>query len=514
MTIVFSTVDSDEVHTLTSGATTYELVCGLEVHAELATATKMFSGAPNHFGDDPNTNIDPVTLGLPGSLPVVNERAVELAIRFAGAVGGEVRRSVFARKNYFYPDMPKDFQISQYDLPIVSEGTIELPGGHVVGLERAHLEEDTGKSTHVRRPRPAAPGDAASGDAAPRRGGAGRIAGADHSLVDYNRAGVPLLEIVSRPHVRTPEQARQYVAELRSILVAAGVSDGKMEEGSLRVDANVSVRPVGSDGLGTRCEIKNLNSLRSLGRAIEYEAQRQADLLEAGDAVEQQTRHWDEESGRTSKMRSKEEADDYRYFPEPDLLPVDPDPAWVAAITDALPPMPAARRHALAAAAGVTLPDETVALLVERDQDAQALGAIEAGADPARVLVHVSQNLAGDGGAEVAPERVAALVAMETGGELTATQAKQVLAEMATSDATPQDIAAAKGFEAMDTGALEAMVDEVIAGHPDEWQQMVDGDAKARGKLTGFFVGQVMKASRGQADGKAVTALLHARADA
>ena len=494
MTIVFSTVDSDEVHTVTSGEVTYELVCGLEVHAELATATKMFSGAPNRFGDEPNTNVDPVTLGLPGSLPVVNERAVELAIRFAGAVGGEVRRSVFARKNYFYPDMPKDFQISQYDLPIVSEGTIELPGGHVVGLERAHLEEDTGKSTHV--------------------GGAGRIAGADHSLVDYNRAGVPLLEIVSRPHVRTPEQARQYVAELRSILVAAGVSDGKMEEGSLRVDANVSVRPVGSDGLGTRCEIKNLNSLRSLGRAIEHEAQRQADLLSAGEPVEQQTRHWDEESGRTSKMRSKEEADDYRYFPEPDLLPVDPDPAWVSAVVAALPPMPAARRHALAAAAGVTLPDETVALLVERDQDVQALGAIEAGADPARVLVHVSQNLSGDGGAEVAPARVAALVAMETGGELTATQAKQVLAEMVTSDASPQDIAAAKGFEAMDTGALEAMVDEVIAGHPDEWQQLVAGDDKVRKKLSGFFVGQVMKASRGQADGKAVTTLLHSRADA
>ncbi|MGI8936986.1 MAG: Asp-tRNA(Asn)/Glu-tRNA(Gln) amidotransferase subunit GatB [Iamia sp.] len=493
MTIVFSTVDSDEIHTVTSGDTTYELVCGLEVHAELATATKMFSGAPNRFGDDPNTNIDPVTLGLPGSLPVVNEKAVELAVRFGCAVGSEIRRSVFARKNYFYPDMPKDFQISQYDLPIVNEGTIELPGGHVVGLERAHLEEDTGKSTHV--------------------GGAGRIAGADHSLVDYNRAGVPLLEIVSRPHVRTPEQARQYVAELRSILVAAGVSDGKMEEGSLRVDANISVRPVGSDALGTRCEIKNLNSLRSLGRAIEYEAQRQADLLEAGEAVEQQTRHWDEESGRTSKMRSKEEADDYRYFPEPDLLPVDPDPAWVEEIRAALPPMPAARRHALASATGVTLPDETVALIVERGQEAQALGAIEAGADPARVLVHVSQNLSGDGGADVAAERVAALVALETSDALTATQAKQVLAEMVTSEESPEDIAAAKGFEAMDTGALEAMVDEVIADHPDEWEQLRTGDEKTKGKLTGFFVGRVMGVSKGQADGKAVTALLRTRAD-
>ena len=489
-----TTIDSDEVFTVEAGGTTFELVCGLEVHAELATATKMFSGAPNRFGDEPNTNVDPVTLGLPGTLPVVNERAIELAIRFGLAVGAEIRPSVFARKNYFYPDMPKNFQISQYDQPIVVDGSIELPGGHVVGLERAHLEEDTGKSTHV--------------------GGDGRITGAEYSLVDYNRAGVPLLEIVSRPHVRTPEQARQYVAELRAVLVAAGVSDGKMEEGSLRVDANVSVRPVGTDALGTRCEIKNLNSLRSLGRAIEYEARRQADLIAVGERVEQQTRHWDEDSGRTSKMRSKEEADDYRYFPEPDLLPVTPDPAWIDAIGAALPPMPAARRRAVADAAGVVLPDETVALIVERGQDSQALDAITAGADAARVLVHVSQNLAGEGGASVAPDRLAALIALETSGALTATQAKAVLAEMVGSDATPEEIAAAKGFEAMDTGALEAMVDEVIAAHPDEWETFRTGDDKARGKLTGFFVGQVMRASRGQADGKAVTDLLRRRSGA
>ena len=298
--------DSDEVTVVEApDGSRWELVCGLEVHAELATATKMFSGAPNHFGDDPNTNVDPVTLGLPGTLPVVNRHAVELAIRFGCAVGGpgSVRRSVFSRKNYFYPDMPKNFQISQYDQPIVVDGSLELPSGHVVGIERAHLEEDTGKSTHV--------------------GGAGRITGADHSLVDYNRAGVPLLEIVSRPHVRSTEQARQYVAELRSILVACGVSDGKMEEGSLRVDANVSVRRQGTDELRTRCEIKNLNSLRSLGRAIEYEAGRQAALHAAGEPVIQETRHWDEADGRTHTMRSKEEADDYRYFPEPDLVPIE-----------------------------------------------------------------------------------------------------------------------------------------------------------------------------------------------
>ena len=470
----------------------WELVCGLEVHAELSTATKMFSGAPNRFGDEPNTNVDPVTLGLPGTLPVVNEGAVERAIRFGCAVGADIRRSVFARKNYFYPDMPKDFQISQYDQPIVADGRLELADGHVVGIERAHLEEDTGKSTHV--------------------GGDGRIHGAEHSLVDYNRAGVPLLEIVSRPHVRSPEQARHYVAELRSILVATGVSDGKMEEGSLRVDANVSVRPEGTDDLGTRCEIKNLNSLRSLGRAIEHEAQRQADLLAAGDTVRQETRHWDEAGGRTHTLRSKEEADDYRYFPEPDLVPVEPSADWIAEIRASLPRLPSVRRARLAEAAAVERTAESVAVLVDRGQDDQAVAAIEAGADPARVLVHVEQNLAGDGGAELEPGRLAALIALETGGKLTATQAKQVLAEMLTSDADPADIAAAKGFEAMDEGDLAAVVDGIIAEHPKEWASFTEGDDKARKKLSGFFTGKVMKATKGQADGRAVAALLAERA--
>ena len=542
-------VDSDDILVVTAAdGSRWELVCGLEVHAELATATKMFSGAPNHFGDEPNTNVDPVTLGLPGTLPVVNHQAVELAIRFGCAVGGpgSVRRSVFSRKNYFYPDMPKNFQISQYDQPIVVDGSLELPSGHVVGIERAHLEEDTGKSTHV--------------------GESGRIHGADHSLVDYNRAGVPLLEIVSRPHVRSAEQARQYVAELRSILVACGISDGKMEEGSLRVDANVSVRREGSDELRTRCEIKNLNSLRSLGRAIEYEATRQADCHAAGEKVVQETRHWDEADGRTHTMRSKEEADDYRYFPEPDLVPIDPDPAWVAEIAESLPMLPQARRHRLAEASGEAVTAEAVVVIVERDQDSQALlamaigsghwklaadatGPDDAGSDAgavvftgdaearshghgsgergelvaaasaapeafkARVLVHVAQNLAGDDGVDLAPDRLAELVALEVAGELTATQAKQVLAELvADPAATAVGVAAAKGFEAMDTGALEAAVDAAIAAHPAEWEQFRSGDPKVRGKLTGFFVGQIMKATKGQADGKAATALLTSKA--
>ena len=538
--------ESDDVLVVeASDGSRWELICGLEVHAELATVTKMFSGAPNNFGDEPNTNVDPVTLGLPGTLPVVNRRAIELAIRFGCAVGGpsSIRRSVFARKNYFYPDMPKNFQISQYDQPIVVDGELELPSGHVVGIERAHLEEDTGKSTHV-------------------GGDTGRIHGADHSLVDYNRAGVPLLEIVSRPHVRSAEQARQYVAELRSILVACGISDGKMEEGSMRVDANVSVRPEGSDELRTRCEIKNLNSLRSLGRAIEYEATRQADLHSASEKVVQETRHWDDTDGRTHTMRSKEEADDYRYFPEPDLVPVDPDPAWVTEIAASLPMLPQARRHRLADVTGEAVSAESIVVIVDRNQDSQALLAmavagghwrhvadVESGsgtaevytgdsearshghaagdagelaaaaaaasdAVKARVMVHVAQNLSGEGGAELSAERLAELVNLEVAGELTATQAKQVLVDLvADSSVTAAEVAAAKGFEAMDTDALETVVDQVIAASAAEWQQFCEGDDKARKKLSGFFTGKIMKATKGQADGRAVARLLAEKAD-
>jgi aspartyl-tRNA(Asn)/glutamyl-tRNA(Gln) amidotransferase subunit B len=469
--------------------TDWELVIGLEVHAELATVTKMFSGAPNVFGGEPNTNIDPVTLGLPGSLPVVNRRAVELGIRVGLALQCTVQRSTFARKNYFYPDMPKDYQISQYDEPLNVDGWLELPDGTRAGIERAHLEEDTGKSSH--------------------QGGDGRIHGAESSLVDYNRAGVPLIEIVGRPDLHSPEDARAYVTELRSILVAIGASDGKMEEGSMRVDANVSVRRVGDAELGTRCEVKNVNSLRSLGRAIDFEARRQVDLIEAGDRIHQETRHWDEDAGRTRAGRSKEGAEDYRYFLEPDLVVLDPSPEWVAEIAATLPVLPAARRARLAEAAGVS-PAE-VTLHVERDLDELALAAIGGGADPARVLNHIEHNLAVDGASGLDPEHFSALVQLELDGILTATQAKQVLAEMVTSGAHPADIAKGRGFEAMDTSALEDVVDAVIAENPGDWAEFVAGDDKKRGKLTGFFVGQVMKASKGQADGKAVTALLNQR---
>ncbi len=331
----------------------YELVVGLEVHVELATRTKLFSASANRFGDEPNTNIDPVTLGLPGALPVLNRQAVELAMRLGLALNCTVQRSTFARKNYFYPDMPKAYQISQYDEPICVDGWLDLPDGFRVGIERAHLEEDTGKSTHV-------------------GGTGGRIHGSDHSLIDFNRAGVPLVEIVSRPDIRTPEQAKAYVSELRAILVAVDASDAKMEEGSMRVDANVSVRKPGAE-LGTRCEIKNVNSVRSVGRAIEYEAQRQVGMLEAGESIRQETRHWDETDGRTHTLRSKEDADDYRYFQEPDLVVVDPDAEWIERVRSSLPVLPAARRASLAAATGQPVDGEAVLVVTERGQDTYVL---------------------------------------------------------------------------------------------------------------------------------------------
>jgi aspartyl-tRNA(Asn)/glutamyl-tRNA(Gln) amidotransferase subunit B len=469
----------------------WEMVIGLEVHCELHTATKLFCACPNNFGDQPNANTCPTCLGLPGSLPVLNERAVELAMRLGRALACGVNRSVFSRKNYFYPDQPKDYQVTQYDLPTNEHGHLDLPSGLRVGVTRAHIEEDTGKLNHV--------------------GGGGRIHDAGHSLVDYNRSGVPLVEIVSEADMRSSEQAKEYASELRAILLATGVSDAKMEEGSMRVDANVSVHRI-DEPWGTRCEIKNLNSLRSLGRAIDHEALRQIDLIEAGETVRQETRHWDESTGRTGTLRVKEDADDYRYFPEPDLVPLEPTADDIARIDAALPVLPAARRTALAAAAGVDHTDGAVAIVVQRGLDELALAAIAAGADAARVLTHVEHNLAVDGAATLAPEHLAALVTMETSGALTATQAKTVLAEMVVTGHDPASIATTKGFEALDTGALEGIVDGIIAAHPGEWEQFRTGDDKARGKLTGFFMGKVMQASKGQADGKAATALLRSKA--
>ncbi len=465
----------------------WELVVGLEVHVELSTATKLFSASANRFGDDPNTHIDPVTLGLPGALPVLNRQAVELAMRIGAALDCHIQPCTFHRKNYFYPDMPKAYQISQYDQPLNVNGHLDLPGGKRIGIERAHLEEDTGKSTHV-------------------GGSGGRIHGSSHSLIDFNRAGVPLVEIVSRPDIRTAEEARQYVTELRGILVAVDASDAKMEEGSMRCDANVSVHKPGTP-FGTRCEIKNVNSVRSLGRAIEYEARRQIDLIEAGETVRQETRHWNETDGRTHTLRTKEDADDYRYFLEPDLVPLVPSEEWILAVREALPMLPGARRTRLAEATGMAPDSEAIMVVVERGQDDYVLAVGHVGGDTGRALVHVKEAYADQGPDPAVPATdLAVLTRMDVEGKLTATQAKAVLADLVVAgggDAAA--IAKAKGFEALDTGALESLVDAVIAEQPDAWAKFCAGEGKAMGAL----VGAVMKQSQGKADGKLVTALLN-----
>jgi aspartyl-tRNA(Asn)/glutamyl-tRNA(Gln) amidotransferase subunit B len=470
----------------------WEMVVGLEVHCELATTTKLFCGCRNAFGDDPNVNICPTCLGLPGALPVLNEQAVELAMRIGHALHCEIRPSTFARKNYFYPDQAKDYQISQYDLPLNSGGWLELPDGTRVGVTRAHMEEDTGKLTHV--------------------GASGRINAANHALVDYNRSGVPLVEIVSEPDIRSSAQARSYASELRGILVATGASDGRMEEGSMRVDANVSVRPVDSSDFGTRCEIKNLNSLRSLVRAIDYEAARQISLLESGDRVAQETRHWDESGGRTESMRSKEEANDYRYFPEPDLVPLAPDDAWRERVRLGLGAMPADRRAELAAALGgepSSAEIDQIRAVVDLGLDGLVTAAAAAGAPTALALARTANEVAAQGEAAtgLTAESFAALLTMEAGGRLSATQSKTVLGTLLERGGDPAALAQEMGFEALGSDTLSAVLDEVIAANPDEWARYVAGEDK----MTGVFTGAVMKATSGKANGKEVAAELRRR---
>jgi len=468
----------------------WEMVVGLEVHTELLTKSKLFCGCENHFGSEPNTNVCPICLGLPGSLPVLNEQAVELAMRIGMALHCTIAPSTFHRKNYFYPDQSKDYQISQYDLPINSNGYLDLPDGSRVGIERAHMEEDTGKTTHL--------------------GGSGRLAGADRSLVDYNRCGVPLVEIVSAPDIRSSAQARAYAAELRGILIATGASDGRMEEGSMRIDANVSVRRTG-EPFGTRCEIKNLNSLRSLQRAIDHEALRQIELIEEGGTVRQETRHWDEVMGETSTLRVKEDAEDYRYFRDPDLVDLAPSQEWQDAVRAALPPMPAERRALVVA----TLTNPTTAQLdaievvVDLGLERFVHETVAAGGDAALAISRVANELAAnvDQAATLDPAAFVATVKMEQSGALSATQAKEILAVLMSDGGDPAAIAKAKGYEQMSSDSLGAIVDELIANNPDEWGRYKEGDDK----LAGFFTGLVMKATQGKANGKAVVAELQAR---
>jgi aspartyl-tRNA(Asn)/glutamyl-tRNA(Gln) amidotransferase subunit B len=477
------------------GARRYETVIGIETHCELATATKMFCACPTGFGADPNTQVCPVCLGEPGSLPVVNARAVEYAARIGLALHCRIaERSQFHRKNYFYPDMPKNYQISQYDEPLCVDGWLDVDvEGEVrrVGITRVHLEEDTGKSLHV--------------------GATGRIHGADYSLVDYNRAGIPLVEIVSEPDLRSAEEARAYAEELRAVLLALGVSDAKLEEGSMRFDVNVSIRPVGHAEFGTKIELKNLNSLRSLQRAVDYEAERQRRVLAEGGKLVQETRHWDEGTGRTEPMRSKEYATDYRYFPEPDLVPIEASDAWVEGLRADLPELPAERRAGLAQATG--LPAGEVGWLV-RDREVLAyFEAVVQGRDPRVAAGWVMGELQRDlrefghtmASNPVGPERLGELLDLLAAGTLSATAAKDVLAEMFSSEASPSTIVERKGLaQISDTSELEAVVQRVVAANPELAGKFRGGK---RGVL-GALVGQVMRETRGRANPKLVSDLL------
>ena len=476
----------------------YEAVIGLEVHVELGTRTKMFCGCPTDFGGEPNTKTCAVCTGQPGSLPVPNAAAIEAAISLGLALACEVApRSQFHRKNYFYPDMPKNYQISQYDVPICADGHLDVAvdgTSRRIGITRVHMEEDTGKSLHV--------------------GGTGRIAGADHSLIDYNRAGIPLLEIVSEPDVRGPEEARAYLAELRGIVRALGISDAKLEEGSMRCDANVSVRRRGDEAFGTRVEVKNMNSLRSLQRAVAHEIERQGALLDAGEAVTQETRHWDEDAGRTSTLRAKEEVFDYRYFPDPDLVPVTPERADVERLAAALPELPAQMRARLTG--GLGLGDEAAVTLVDAGLVVVLDDAVAAGAEPAaaakwlanEVLSWCREADVDPAGVPLAGDALAELVDLVARGTLSTKLAREVLVGVLEGEGRPGEVAKARGLEQVsDEGELVTLVDEAIAADPAAAEKVRGGNDKAIGAL----VGAVMKASRGQANPQRVNELLRER---
>ena len=484
----------------------FEPVLGFEVHVELSTKTKMFSAAPNNFGSEPNTNITPTCLGLPGSLPVVNEEAVRYSIRLGLALDCEIAESSsFARKNYFYPDLAKNYQISQFDEPIAINGNVEveLPNGRVfqIDIERAHMEEDAGKLTHV-------------------GGSTGRIQGAEYSLVDYNRAGVPLVEIVTRmiegAEHDAPELAKAYVATIRDIVLALGISDAKMERGNLRCDANVSLRPRGSDKLGTRTETKNVNSLRSVERAVRYEIQRQAQILADGGTIIQETRHWHEDTGATSAGRPKSDADDYRYFPEPDLLPVVPDPALIEELRAALPEKPAERRRRLKADWGFT--DLEFQDVVNSGLLSEITETVAAGASPQAArkwwtgeIARLANAAEGDAGIDITPAQVAELQQLVDEGTLTDRLARQVLEAVAAGEGSPRAIVENKGLAVVsDDGALIAAIDEALSAQPDVLEKIKDGKVQAAGAV----IGAVMKAMQGKADAARVRELVLERAAA
>jgi aspartyl-tRNA(Asn)/glutamyl-tRNA(Gln) amidotransferase subunit B len=497
------TTNMDTLVPFDEAMTRYEPVIGLETHVELGTRTKMFCGCPTTFGADPNTQVCPVCLGLPGSLPVVNRMAIEYTIRIGLALNCEIASWCrFARKNYFYPDMPKNFQISQYDEPLCTDGWLDVTVNDKtirVGIERVHLEEDTGKSLHV-------------------GGATGRIHGAEYSLVDYNRAGIPLVEIVTKPIPGTgadaPVAARAYVTELRDLVRSLGVSDVRMEEGSLRCDVNTSLAPRGSGQWGTRTETKNVNSLRSVERAVQFEIERQAAVLDADGRVILQTRHFHEDTGTTTAGRSKEEAQDYRYFPEPDLVPVAPPAEWVAQIRASLPEAPSRVRTRLRAEWNVSaLEMDAIVNAGTLDLVRQTVAAGASPADARKWWLGELARRANESGTEptalaITPAQVARVAALVAAGTLNDRLARDVIDAVLAGEGSPDEIVQARGLAVVsDDGALTAAVDEAIAANPDVAARIRDGRIAAAGVL----VGAVMKATRGKADATRVRELILAR---
>jgi aspartyl-tRNA(Asn)/glutamyl-tRNA(Gln) amidotransferase subunit B len=491
----------DELMNYEKALEQFEVVIGLEVHVELNTNTKMFCGCRNEFGDEPNTNVCPICIGLPGSLPAVNKRAVESSIKIGLALGCEIAPTGrFARKNYFYPDLAKNFQTSQYDEPIAFEGAldVEVPSGKsfTVQIERAHMEEDAGKLTHV-------------------GGSTGRIQGAEYSLVDYNRAGVPLVEIVTKPvygaGAEAPELAAAYVRSIREIVKGLGVSDAKMERGNVRCDANVSLRPHGQEKLGTRTETKNVNSLRSIERAVRYEIQRQAALLAKGTTIIQETRHWHEDKGATSSGRPKSDADDYRYFPEPDLVPVQPSKEWIEELRAGLPEKPADRRKRVQAEWGfadLEFRDVVNAGLMDQIEETVAAGAKPQAArkwwtgELARIANSQDKDVID---LEISGAYVAELAGLVDAGKINDRLAREVLTYVLDGEGSPAEVVAKRGLEVVsDDGALIAAIEAALAKQPD----VLDAIREGRMQAAGAVIGAVMQAMKGSADAGRVRELL------
>ncbi|MCM0759800.1 Asp-tRNA(Asn)/Glu-tRNA(Gln) amidotransferase subunit GatB [Sporomusa sphaeroides DSM 2875] len=474
----------------------YETVIGLEVHCELKTESKIFCGCSTKFGADQNTNVCPVCLGLPGVLPVINEKVVEFAVRAGLALNCQILPfSKFDRKNYYYPDLPKNYQTSQYDLPIAVNGYLDIEvNGETkrIGITRVHMEEDAGKLVH-----------------------SGTISNSEYALVDYNRTGVPLIEIVSEPDLRSPEEAKAYLEKMRSILQYIDVSDCKMEEGSLRCDANISLRPAGTQPFGTKAELKNLNSFRSVQRGLEYEVERQTDVLEDGGRIIQETRSWDEAKGVTRSMRSKEQAHDYRYFPEPELVPIMVDPAKVESIRAQLPELPDARKARMMADHGLSAYDAetiTASRAMADYFDAAVKAGAEAKAAANWLMGDVSKHLnAANIPVEACPvtaAKLAGLIALIDKGTISGKIAKTVFEGMWESGKDAETIVKEQGLvQISDEGAIVAIVDGVIAANP---QSVADFNA-GKEKAIGFLVGQVMKQSKGRANPELVNKLLKER---